>query len=67
MTMSDFLVIYQGGDSSWRERSASELEAVMQAWGQWFKQLEPGQSRYVDSRPGGSSSGRRQTESFGRA
>jgi hypothetical protein len=38
--MADFLVIYQGGNSSWRERPASEIEAVMQAWGQWFKELE---------------------------
>lgn len=38
--MADFLVIYQGGNSSWRERPAAEIEAAMQAWGQWFKQLE---------------------------
>ena len=38
--MADFLVIYQGGDPSWRDRPASEIEAAMQAWGQWFKQLE---------------------------
>ena len=38
--MADFLVIYQGGDPSWRNRPASEIEAAMQAWGQWFKQLE---------------------------
>ena len=38
--MADFLVIYQGGDQSWRNRSAAETEAVMQQWGQWFKQLE---------------------------
>jgi hypothetical protein len=38
--MADFLVIYQGGDPSWRERSAADIEAAMQAWGQWFKQLE---------------------------
>ena len=38
--MADFLVIYQGGDPSWRQRPASEIEASMQAWGLWFKQLE---------------------------
>jgi hypothetical protein len=38
--MADFLVIYQGGDSSWRERPKAEIDAAMQAWGQWFKQLE---------------------------
>jgi hypothetical protein len=38
--MADFLVIYQGGDPSWRQRPANEIEAAMQAWGQWFKQLE---------------------------
>jgi hypothetical protein len=38
--MTDFLLIYQGGDPSWRERPAADIEAAMQAWGQWFKQLE---------------------------
>lgn len=38
--MADFLLIYQGGDPTWRERPAHEVDAVMQAWGQWFKQLE---------------------------
>jgi hypothetical protein len=38
--MADFLLIYQGGDSAWRERPPAEIEASMQAWGQWFKQLE---------------------------
>ena len=38
--MADFLLIYQGGDPSWRERPQAEIDAAMQAWGQWFKQLE---------------------------
>lgn len=38
--MADFLLIYQGGDPSWHERPAREVDAAMQAWGQWFKQLE---------------------------
>jgi len=40
MKMTDFLLIYQGGDPSWRQRTPAEIEAAMQAWGQWFKQLE---------------------------
>ncbi len=38
--MADFLLIYQGGNPAWREKPAAEIEAAMQAWGQWFKQLE---------------------------
>ncbi len=38
--MTDFLVVYQGGDPSWRQRPAAEIEAAMQAWGKWFKELE---------------------------
>jgi hypothetical protein len=38
--VADFLVIYQGGNPSWRERPAAEIEAAMQAWALWFKQLE---------------------------
>jgi hypothetical protein len=38
--MADFLLIYQGGDPSWREKPGADIEAAMQAWGQWFKQLE---------------------------
>lgn len=38
--MADFLLIYEGGDPNWRERPAADIEAAMQAWGQWFKQLE---------------------------
>lgn len=38
--MADYLVIYQGGDQSWRDRPPAQVEAAMQAWGQWFKQLE---------------------------
>jgi hypothetical protein len=38
--VADFLLIYQGGDPSWRERPQAEIDAAMQAWGQWFKQLE---------------------------
>lgn len=38
--MADFLLVYQGGDPSWRERPQTEIDAAMQAWGQWFRQLE---------------------------
>ena len=38
--MKDFLLIYQGGDPNWMERSPEEIDAVMAQWGQWFKELE---------------------------
>lgn len=38
--MNDFLLIYQGGDPTWMERSPEEIEAVMRRWGQWFEELE---------------------------
>lgn len=39
--MTDFLLIYQGGDPQWMEKSTPEQrQATMQAWGNWFKQLE---------------------------
>ena len=30
--MADFLLIYQGGDPSWRERPPAQIEAAMQAF-----------------------------------
>jgi hypothetical protein len=38
--MNEYLLIYQGGDQSWRERSAEEQKRVMDQWGAWFKELE---------------------------
>jgi len=39
--MTDFLLIFQNGDPNWMEkRTAEELQSSMQAWGEWFKQLE---------------------------
>lgn len=38
--MNDFLLIYQGGDPTWTERSPEEIEAVMRQWGRWFEELE---------------------------
>ncbi len=39
--MADFLLIYQGGDPNWAEnRTQDEIQATMQQWGAWFKELE---------------------------
>ena len=39
--MADFLLIYQGGDPTWMETAKPEdVQATMQAWGDWFKVLE---------------------------
>ena len=39
--MTDFLLIFQNGDPTWMEkRTPEELQKSMQAWGDWFKQLE---------------------------
>jgi hypothetical protein len=39
--MSDFLLLYEGGDHEWMKgRSPAEIQDVMQEWGAWFKQLE---------------------------
>jgi hypothetical protein len=39
--MSEFLLIYQGGDPTWVERYTPEQKkTVMEAWDEWFKQLE---------------------------
>jgi hypothetical protein len=39
--MTDFLLIFQNGDPTWMEqRTPEELQSSMQAWGDWFKQLE---------------------------
>ena len=39
--MSDFLLIYQGGDPTWMEtRTPEEVQRVMGEWGAWFKELE---------------------------
>lgn len=38
--MKDFLLLYQGGDTKWMEKSPEEIQAVMQQWGAWFKKLE---------------------------
>ena len=39
--MTDFLLLYEGGDSKWMENAAPEdIKGVMDQWGAWFKQLE---------------------------
>jgi hypothetical protein len=39
--MADFLLIYEGGDSEWMKNSSPEqIQAAMQEWGAWFKELE---------------------------
>ena len=39
--MTDFLLLYQGGDSSWMENSTpEEIKTVMDQWGAWFQELE---------------------------
>ena len=38
--MTDFLLLYQNGDPSWMDKGPDELQRRLQAWGEWFKQLE---------------------------
>lgn len=38
--MTDFMLIYVGGDHEWNERPKAEIEAMMQQWGAWFRELE---------------------------
>ena len=39
--MTDFLLIYEGGDSTWMETATPEdIEGVMAQWGAWFQELE---------------------------
>lgn len=39
--MTDYLLIYEGGDSKWMETAApEEMQGVMEQWGAWFKELE---------------------------
>ena len=40
-TMSDYLLVYEGGDPDWMSKwPAEKIETVMQEWGAWFKELE---------------------------
>lgn len=39
--MTDFLLIFQNGDPNWMEgKSPEEVQGRLQAWAEWFKQLE---------------------------
>lgn len=54
--MADYLLIYEGGDHAWMDRSPEEVQAGMQAWGAWFQELErSGHLRNAGAalRPGG--------------
>jgi hypothetical protein len=38
--MADYLIVFQGGKQDWTKRTAEEIRAAMEQWGQWFKELE---------------------------
>ena len=38
--MADYLLIYQGGEPNWMDRTPEQIQAVMEQWGNWFKRLE---------------------------
>ena len=39
--MTDFLLIFEGGDKEWMATATPEqMQEVMAEWGAWFKQLE---------------------------
>jgi hypothetical protein len=38
--MSDYLVMYEGGNRAWTTTSPQELQGVFAEWGAWFKELE---------------------------
>jgi len=39
--MTDFLLIFQNGDPNWmKNKTPEEMPRAMQAWTDWFKQLE---------------------------
>ncbi len=39
--MKDFLLLFEGGDSSWAETATpDEIKNVMDQWGAWFQELE---------------------------
>jgi hypothetical protein len=38
--MGDYLVMYEGSSGDWTKRSPKEIQATMEEWGAWFKQLE---------------------------
>ncbi len=40
--MTEYLLLYRNGDSSWREGSPKDTQEVMQQWNDWFKALEAG-------------------------
>ena len=38
--MNEYLLIYEGGDHTWMNRSPDDQKRVMEQWGAWFKELE---------------------------
>jgi hypothetical protein len=40
--MSEYVLLYRNGDTSWSERSQKEIQDVMAQWTAWFKELEAG-------------------------
>ena len=38
--MADYLLIYQGAEPNWMDRTPEQIQAVMEQWGNWFKRLE---------------------------
>ena len=38
--MADYLVLYEGGNQTWMDRSLDEIQKAMEEWGAWFKRLE---------------------------
>jgi len=39
--MNDYLLLYEGGDTSWMENATQEeMDGVMAQWGAWFQELE---------------------------
>src|SRR5258706_4244107 len=38
--MSDYLIVFQGGNQDWAKRPPEQLRATMEQWATWFKELE---------------------------
>lgn len=40
--MTEYVVLYRSGDTTWPQRSPQEIQDVMAEWNAWFKELEAG-------------------------
>ena len=38
--MTEYLLVYEGGDRDWMKKPAEVIQAVMEQWGAWFEELE---------------------------